>query len=246
MATAEIKQREAIVLSRIPQKEHDAMVRCIDADGFFSFYARGALKMGKSSNFVTQELCHGDFNLFVSSTGAMRLKEGRIRAMYEIQGGLEGMLVAHLLLEYCLKATAEEDGAALYPYLVEALEALSLSESDPFSVAIMFLASASKEAGYGLQVDHCVLCGNKTDIVTLDLIHGGFLCRDCAPFGTGQDCGVDELKIYRHAFKADRADMRRVHYPIRGAEDALRTLLRHIEEQTGVRLRSLEPILKQK
>ena len=243
MATAKIEEREGIVLSRIPQKERDAMVRVLGPDGFSSFYARGALKVGGATGFCTQELCHSAFNLIVSSSGSLTLKEGRLLCLYAPQGGLDGMLVAQLLLEYCLRFLSEDDAPMFYPNLVKALEALE-NGGDPFSVAIMFLAKAANVAGYGLEVDHCVLCGSKTGIVTMDLIHGGFLCADCLPASSSAPCGGEELRIYRHAFRCPEEDFVRVHYPLSSAKEVLRRLLEHIQDQTGMSLKSLNPILK--
>ena len=243
MATAKIEEKEGIVLSRIPQKEHDAMVKAIGEDGFFSFYSRGALKMGTSAGFSTQELTLGRYNLIVSSSGSLALKEGRILNLYEPKGGLEGMLVASLCLEYALKAILEEDGSVLYPYLKGALDALSLPTSDPYSLAIMFLAKGLSLSGYGLEVGHCLNCGNTKNIVRMDLVRGGFLCQDCIE-GVYEEANTsDELKIYRHAFKAPQEDFARVSYPSPAKQSVLIALLRQIHDTHGVRLKSLDPLL---
>jgi DNA repair protein RecO (recombination protein O) len=33
--------------------------------------------------------------------------------------------------------------------------------------------------GVGLELDSCILCGNKTNIVTIDADTGGFVCNKC-------------------------------------------------------------------
>ena len=33
--------------------------------------------------------------------------------------------------------------------------------------------------GVGLELDSCILCGNKTNIVTIDADTGGFVCKNC-------------------------------------------------------------------
>lgn len=243
MATAKIEERQGIVLSRIPQKERDAMVRCIGPDGLFSFYARGALKVGGATGFCSQELSESAFNLVVSSGGSLTLKEGRLLHLYEPQGGLEGMLVAQLLLEYCLRHLSEEDAPSFYPTLQKALGALE-SVGDPYSVAIMYLAKACILAGYGLEVDHCVVCGSKKGIVAMDLSHGGYLCQDCLNTSIAQPCGAEELKIYRHAFRCGEEDFVRVKYPSIPAKAALKLILEHIHEQSGMALRSVDMLLK--
>ena len=242
MATAKIEERVGIVLSRIPQKEKDAMVRCLGPSGFFSFYARGALKMGGVTNFATQELASTAFNLVVSNSGALTLKEARLGHLYAPQGSLEAMLVASLCLEYCLRCVSDEDAESTYPLLQEALNSLELGK-DPFTVAVIFLAKGSIVSGNGLEVGHCVVCGAEKNIVTLDYVHGGFLCADCLSASMAEPCGVEELKVYRHAFRCPLTDMERVVFPIEAAKNVLRGLLHYVHDYSSIRLRSLEAVL---
>ena len=242
MATAKIEERVGIVLSRIPQKEHDAMVRCLGEEGFFSFYGRGALKVGGSNASATQELALGRFNLVVSNSGALTLKEARLARLYAPAGGVEGMLVAQLLLEFCLRCVSEDDAPAMHPLLTACLDALEKG-ADPYTVAIIYLAKGSQILGNGLEVGHCVLCGAKTGIVTLDFAHGGFLCRDCLDASSAAPCPSEELKIYRHAYLCPLEDLGRVIFPETHAKAALRELLRYAHEFSGLRLRALDPIL---
>ena len=243
MATNRIEEYEGIVLSRIPQKEHDAMVRCLGPHGFFSFYARGALKMGSSSSASTQELSSSKFNLTVSAQGALTLKEGKLDRLYVPQGGLDGLLTAQMLLEYASKAVSEEDAEYVHGLLSLALESLQEGR-DPFTVAILFLAKALTKAGNALEVHQCVVCGATTDIVAMDYVHGGFLCKDCVHLSQNGPGEVGELKVYSHAFRCPEEDMRRVTFPKSDASRVLADLLHFVHDAQGIRIRSLEPILK--
>lgn len=242
MATAKIEERTALILSRVEQKEHDAMVRAINEDGLFSFYARGAFKMGGATSFATQELAYSALNLHVSSTGALTLREGRIQRLYAPKGGLEGLLVAQLILEYAAKALPEEDAGAFFPTIEHALLALE-AEGDPYSVAIMFLAKGMNASGLGLEVGHCVNCGATKDIVAIDFVHGGFLCQECLSLASRGPSGLDELKIYRHAFKCPEEDFSRVHYPPIPAAHVLADLIVYLSDAAGVRLHALDSVL---
>lgn len=242
MATAKIEERTALILSRIPQKEHDAMVRAIDAEGLFSFYARGALKMGGTTNYATQELAYSALNLHVSGSGAITLKEGRIKRLYAPKGGLEGLLVAQLILEFASKALPEEDAGAFFPTLESALLALEES-ADPYSLAIMFLAKGMIASGFGLEVGHCVNCGATKDIVAIDFVHGGFLCQECLPMASRGPSDLEELKIYRHAFRCPSSDFQRVNYPPLAKTRVLNDLLIYLSDAAGVKLHSLDSVL---
>ncbi len=243
MATAKIEERPGIILSRVMQKEHDAMVKALGPQGLFSFYARGVYKMGSSTAACTQELALSRLNLTVSSQGALTLKEGKLERLYQPQGGFDGMLAASFCLEVASKLIGEEDGPEAYPTLRCALEGLEMGRS-PLGVAFLYLAMTLKAIGYGLEVGHCVSCGSKTDIVAFSPSRGGFLCRECALMEGVSFGEVGELKAFRHAFLCPKEDLLRVDIPTPLARSALAELLRFTEDQVGIRLHSLEAILK--
>lgn len=243
MATAKIEEYSGIVLSRIPQKEHDAMIRALGEKGFFTFYARGALKVGGATSFATQELTLGKYNLVVSSSGSLTLREGKMVDLFAPKSGLEALLSASMCLEYCLRCLPEEDAPRGYFVLRSALESLSEGH-EPFSVSIMFLAQMLRLSGYGLEVDHCVVCGKTSDIVGFDFTQGGFLCADCLPNVGASPRSAEELKVYRHAFRCPLEDLKRVEYPENSRRPILIELLHFVHDALNIRLRSFEAILK--
>ncbi len=239
MATARIEEREAIVLSRVKQKEHDAMVSCLGPDGPFSFYARGSFKMGSSTSFCTQEGAYSALTLAISSRDALTLKEGKLKKLYQPRQSLEAMLVASALLEYPSRLLEEGDGPALYPWLHDSLDALERGK-DPLTILAIFLAQAMRLAGYGFEVDECVNCHSKSHIVALDPRQGGFLCENCLGAGENPVMGASTLKVFRHAFRCPREDLFRVTFPKTDARAALITILEAIADHTGVKLSPLK------
>lgn len=239
MATARIEERDGIVLSRVKQKEHDAMVSCLGPDGPFSFYARGSFKMGSSTSFCTQEGSLSAFTLTVSSRDALTLKEGKLRKLFQPRQSLDAMLAASALLEYPCRLLEEGDGPLLYPWLRDSLDALEQGK-DPYTILTIFYAQAMRLAGYGFEVDGCVNCHSTKSIVALDPRQGGFLCENCIGVGENPVLGASTLKVFRHAFRCPREDLYRVTFPITDARVALLTILESIADHTGIRLSPLK------
>ncbi len=239
MATARIEEREVVVLSRVKQKEHDAMVSCLGPEGPFSFYARGSFKMGGATSFCTQEGALSLFTLNVSSRDALTLKEGKLEKLFQPRQSLEAMLVTSALLEYPSKLLEQGDGPALYPWLKDGLDALEQGK-DPYTVLLIFLSQAMRLAGYGFEVDGCVNCGSKKNIVALDPRQGGYLCENCLGIGEAPILGASTLNVFRHCFRCPREDLFRVSYPPTDARVALQTVLLSIFDHTGVRLSPLK------
>lgn len=239
MATARIEEKEAIILSRVKQKEHDAMISALGPEGPFSFYARGSFKMGSPTSFCTQEGALSLLTLAVSSRGALTLREGKIEKLYQPRHSLDAMLAASAILEYPSRLLEEGDGPALYPWLSAALDGLERGK-DPNTILLIFLSQAMKLAGYGFDVDSCVVCHGKKDIVALDPVQGGFLCENCLREAVSPIQGVSTLKVFRHAFRCRMEDIGEVTYPQTDARVALKAVLETIADRTGVRLSPLK------
>ena len=241
MATARIYESEGIVLSLVPQKEKDAMVSLLTEEGFLSFYAHGAHRVGTLPSLLCQELAYGKYVLSESSSHSLTLKEGKLFSLLRPREDLECHYAASAILEFASHHLHEEDASATYPWLKEAFGCLS-KDNDPISVLLMFLCASARIGGYGLQVDRCVICGKQQGIVALSPDLGGFVCKDCLePSMSPNDPTV--LKIFRHAYRCPLEDLNRVTYPKKEAREALRILAPILFDQWGGKLHSLEALL---
>ncbi len=202
MANAEPVKKIGIVLHKTPVKEADAMVNCLGPDGRFSFYARGVRKAKSKNAFSLSELTLGEFTCVPASNGLLSLREAAGRKNYLKDDDFDAIAVENFLCELSYHIFLEEagEGAAFYPYLQEALEAIK-GGFDPLTAAFLCLCLALKETGYGLEVNCCVRCKSKEHITAISFSDGGFVCLSC--YGQGEDSAEDEylLRMYRYAFR---------------------------------------------
>ena len=234
----ELIQKEGYVIRLSPYKEADMMVTCFGPEGLFSFLARGIRKLTSKNAASCRPLTYSHFSLSVSSTGGnLTLVEGQPeKAMIE-KDDLLWMSSLSFFTEINSRLLTEVDAKTIYPYFDKAVDLL-LTGYSIHSAALLYFAKLLTLLGYGLEVDHCVLCGKKTDIVGVSFEEGGFICQDCES-ETSEKIGVRNLKILRYGFRFPLNDFGRVSFEKEESLFLIERLSRYAEDLTGVKLKSV-------
>ncbi|MDO5330092.1 MAG: DNA repair protein RecO [Bacillota bacterium] len=243
MASSEKIFRKGIVVSISEIKEADAMVNAIDADGYFSFYARGARKIGGKSLSALQPLTYSSFSLSKQASGKLALHEAEAIENYLKSDDLACLASLTLIQELTSKLVRENEAAVAYPWLSAALSQIKSGYS-PLSAALIYFCSLLKLFGLGLDVDECVYCQSKKGISGLSFEEGGFLCADHLYEGGGHKMEPRKLKIYRYIFRVPLEQFGSASFTDKECVEILNELGSYLAEQTGFHLSSLKIIEK--
>ena len=242
MAKKGNKVLRGIVFRLTNVKEKDAMVSCIGPEGLFSFYGYHVLNPSSPDYGACQSLTESEFVLTESTQDALRLKEASPLIYYRRDGDLSANLGFAFIIELLSRFLSEEDAPLLYPYLKPTLTALCDGKGAK-TICAIFLMRLLTYSGYGLNLDSCVLCGKKTDIVTVSNVHGGFLCRDCAAEEGETKMDVASLKAYRAIAICPAEKIGAFELPQEVITPLLSNLGHLLEESTGAKIKSLDPLL---
>lgn len=240
MQTTELR-REGLVLRLSEFKEADAMVNAISSDGFFSFLARGVKKLTSKNASSVQPFSLSEFLLMQSNSGGLTLKQGTLEENYQIESSIEAMTVLSFLQELTLKVVQEDEAPSNYPYLLMACSSIKEGK-DPLTIGLLYFAKALFNAGYGLDVDECVICHKKQNIVSLSFEEGGFLCRDHHEAKEDERPDLMKLKVVRYLFRCKEKDFPRVEFDRKDVIPLYDELGKYLENLTGCRLKSLSLI----
>ena len=94
----------------------------------------------------------------------------------------------------------------------------------------------------GLNVDSCVVCGKKENIVAISYQEGGFLCGDDFLPGIGEACGKRKLQVLRYIFRLPIESFTKVTFEKDETILLLEDLARYIDSFNNVKLNSLSLI----
>lgn len=228
---------EGIIVQNSPYQEADLIVSVLTERGLVTFKARGVRKLESHNRSVLFELALGRFEL-LEGKGGLLLKRGTLLFQPKTDEDLDALALLGLIKELNARLLSEEDAAEMYPYLKKTILGFQ-GDCEPYSLTLSYFAKVLKKAGYGLNVDACVLCGSKTGIIGLSYTDGGFVCTRCRSHSDTRLLDALELKIVRYIFKVDLDRFQSITFEKEKARHLLFVLQEFLLEASGLSLKSL-------
>ena len=232
-----------IVLTINPYKEKDAIVSAISSEGFLTFLARG-IKDPKSKNMTLNnplsiadiELMDGDFKYPILKGSKPLFTPLRV----DMNSKYLGTLL--LMNEIMVHLFPDEEKHNMFPYLEEAL--FKLKETDDWLMTLLiFMANAMRVGGFELEVNRCVLCGQKKKILAFSFIEGGFICEDCIHEDIPRDLSKEQMILLRAIFNSRDYHLLSSSYNKKDGLVLLEKFIDFMQEAFGYRFNNLRLII---
>ena len=189
-----------IILSVTKYKEKDAIINAISETGYVSLTAKGILDPKCKNHELNNILSIVDVDFIDGDYKYPLIKRSKVLASpVDLNSDYYLMATLMLLSESTLHLLEESDHYKMYKSLEDAIFALKNGENH-LKVALIYLSRIITVAGYQLEINHCVYCGSKEDIVSFSFAEGGFVCRKCASEDTQNDLSPKQLRLLRAAF----------------------------------------------
>ena len=234
---------KVIVLTNNQYKEKDAIVTAVSQSETITFLARG-IKDPKSKNATLNnpltiadiELMDGDF------------KYPQLKASKEILSPFKLDMDSHylgtllLMDEIMLHFFPDDERQMMFHYLEEGI--LNLKKSNDWLMTLLlFLANALRLGGFELEVNRCVICGQKKRIVAFSFIEGGFICEECISEEIERDLTKSQMILLRSIFNSHDYHLLGSEYSQSDALVLLHKFIDFAQEAFGQRLKNSRLIL---
>lgn len=232
---------EGLVIRKVACKENDAMITIFGKDGIFSFYGRGVNKISSKNIASCSLLSYSSFVLTNQVGDKLVLKEANFKKSYLNDSSFSCLSVANFLLELVSKGLDEdrkEDATKIYPYLMLSLEQLE-SARFPLSLALSFFIKFLESLGIGLNLNSCVKCGKKDEIVGISYENGGFICKNCLTINDHK-LNIETLKFIHYVSISNINNISRIPPLENGVYPVLEGLRKFLFEETGIEIKSLK------
>lgn len=189
-----------IILSVTKYKEKDAIINAISEAGNLSLTAKGILdpkcknhELNNILNIVDVDFVEGDYKYPIIKRSKILTSPLDLNSDYYLMSTLM------LLSESTLHLLQENEFYKVFSYLENAIISLKNGENY-LKVALIYLAKIISISGYELEINHCVYCGSKENIVSFSFEEGGFVCKNCATEETKNDLTPRQLRLLRATF----------------------------------------------
>ena len=232
-----------IVLANNQYKEKDAVVTAISQSETITFLAKG-LKDPKSKNSaINNTLTISDIELMNGDYKFPILKSSK-ELFTPLKVNMDSLYLGSLLLinEIMLHFFSEEEKPKMFNYLEEGVIALKKS-GNWLTVLLIFLARALCVGGFELEVNRCVICGQKNKIVAFSFLDGGFICQNCFNEEVEKDLTKEQMILLRAIFNS--RDYHLVESSLNKEDELvlLRKFIQFSEDAFGYRLKNTRLIL---
>lgn len=227
---------EGYVIKTASYKDNDEIITYLSKDGFVVFSAKGVKKPTSKNRSSMTVLAKSKVTLL--KTGDSNILTESTLLSYPKQSDDYARAACLLFITELNAKVMSEENISLYDWLDSLMTNFNEVTASPLTLVLIYFAQLLRYEGYGLDVDKCVICGKKSDIIGISLSDGGFVCRDDLEYES-QRKDPHFLKMFRFCFRCSPNDIGRVKFESKDALSMIYFLASFYEENTGEKLKSI-------
>ena len=226
------------VSNKINFKDNDAIINVITVDGKKTFKARGILKLSsnnaKSCNYfmISEFLCNSK-----SEVSNQSLKSASLIKMYKKP--YDDLLVSACYLCICNLLDSLSNEINGYDLAINCFDKLE-EEVYPIDVLNYFLKNLCNTLGYQSNLNGCVYCNKKNELISFDFESGGFICNNCFNVSQHEKMTTSYLKDVYNFLKEDELLLIKQHNSIK----LLNQYIRFLKEVVGISTKCFDFVIK--
>ncbi len=196
-----------IILSITTYKEKDAIINALSEEGIVTFSVNGLLSPKSKNIILSTPLVIAD----------VKMKEGKYKYLicessslilspYSSSDSLTKMAAIAMVGEATNKMLQDEEKVMMYPLLEKAIKAFKDNIINPYQILITYLGEVLRIAGYHFDINKCVFCQTKSNIVNFSFREGGFVCKDCYEFEDDYRFNKEQMLLIRQLLGTNNFD----------------------------------------
>lgn len=175
-----ITKVEGIIVSETPYGETSKIIHLFTKDyGIIGIMCKGVKSMKSPLRALTMKFTYGFFYIYYKEDKLSILKDVDLLCDFKIIKS-DILLVSYLnyLTELTTQVFKQSMDMVLYDLFIAGVKKIE-EKMDPLVITNILELKYLPYLGVGLELDSCILCGNKTNIVTIDADVGGYVCKSC-------------------------------------------------------------------
>lgn len=237
---------KVIILSKSSYKEKDCIYNAISQDGYISFLAKGAQDPKSKFVWLNNPLTIADVDFLTDGRYKHKVINNAtlVSSPMTKSNDYEYLVYVNIVADLTRNVLMDEEKNQLFNEVEQVMDAMREGK-DRLMAVLIYLARLTRLSGSELEVDKCVFCGDRKEIVAFSFVDGGFVCKNCQSEETVRDLSKDQMLCLRYAFKANNYSMEKAdRFTDEDKRIVLKKLRDFVDEIVGVRLNSLDAIIK--
>lgn len=169
-----------MIVNETPYGDTSKIIQILTREyGIIGVMCKGVKSMKSRLRALTIKFTYGSFYIYKKEDKLSLLKDVDVLDDFKrIKSDI--LLISYLnyITELTIQVYKQSGEAILYDYYIAGVKKLEAG-LNPLVITNILELKYLPFLGVGLELDACILCGNKTNIVTLDADEGGFVCKNC-------------------------------------------------------------------
>ncbi len=171
---------KGIVLSETPYGETSKILNILTSDyGLIGVISKGSRNIKNKLRGVSNKMNYCEYTINYKENALSTLIEGNIiNSFKNIYVDMKMAMYSFFIMDLIYQTLKENNNKDLFNILESSLSKINDGLS-PELISIIVELKLLKYLGVTLNLDSCTNCGNKDNIITIDVNQGGLICKEC-------------------------------------------------------------------
>lgn len=238
-----ITKVEGIIVNETPYGDTSKIIQLYTFEyGIIGIMCKGVMSMKSRLRALTIKFTYGSFYIYYKEDKLSILKDVDVLDDFKtIKNDIILISYLNYVTELTTQVFKQSGEKILYDFYLAGIKKINAS-MNPLVITNILELKYLPFLGVGLELDSCILCGNKTDIVTLDADEGGYVCKSC--YTNQVLVSSKTVKMIRMYYYVDIDSIKN----LKISEDVVKEINffinRYYERYTGLYLNSKKFLLK--
>lgn len=175
-----ITKVEGMIVSETPYGDTSKIINIFTKEyGIIGVMCKGAKSIKSKLRALTMKFTYGSFYIYYKEDKLSILKDVDVLDEFRtIKNDIVLISYLNYLTELTIQVYKHSSENVIYDLYISVLKKIE-QNMDPLILTNILEFKYLPYLGVGLELDSCILCGRKNDIVTIDADTGGYICKNC-------------------------------------------------------------------
>ncbi len=238
-----IAKYEGIILTDTPYGENSKIVNIYTREkGLIGVMCNNVKSIKNPLRTKTLKFTYGTFHINYNEKKLSHLVDvDVIDNLKEIRTDIEKISYLNYISDLTYQVIKQNDEPEIFDIFINTIIKINEGKNPAILTNILELKLLDY-LGVGLNLDSCIKCGNKHNIVTLDPDEGGFICQDC--YTNEKILSPKAIKLIRMYYLIDIKTISDINIKQDTADEINYFLDKYYERYTGLYLKSKDFLKK--
>lgn len=232
-----ISKFEGIIITETPYGDNSKIINVLTKEqGIIGIMCNNAKSIKNPLRTKTLKFTYGYFYINYNENKLSKLIDvDIINNINNIKSDIELISYMSYITDLTYQVVKQNNDPSIFKIFISTV--LKLNEKkNPLILTNILELKYLEYLGVGLNLDSCIKCGNKTNIVTIDPDEGGYICQNC--YQNEKILDPKSIKLIRMYYLIDIDSISEIKIKSERASEINYFLDKYYERYTGIYLKS--------